>query len=144
MSLQVTLTHDLALCHALRRIVFIEEQNVPEAEEVDGRDAGALHLLALLEGQPVGCARLLVIGDTGKIGRVCVLQEYRGQGIGVALITRALEVLRAQPGVIRAKLGSQSHAIGFYERLGFTVQGEEYLDAGIAHRDMVLPFTNWP
>jgi predicted GNAT family N-acyltransferase len=144
MTLHVELTDDLALCHALRRIVFIEEQNVPEAEEVDGRDAGALHLLARLDGQPVGCARLLVMGDTGKIGRVCVLQEYRGQGIGVALIQSALEVLRAQPGVLRAKLGSQTHAIGFYEKLGFTAQGSEYLDAGIAHRDMVLSFTNWP
>ncbi len=144
MTLHVELTDDLALCHALRRIVFIEEQNVPEAEEVDGRDAGALHLLARLDGQPVGCARLLVMGDTGKIGRVCVLQEYRGQGIGVALIQSALEVLRAQPGVMRAKLGSQTHAIGFYEKLGFTPVGPEYLDAGIAHRDMVLSFTNWP
>ncbi len=144
MSLQVKLTDDLALCHALRRIVFIEEQSVPEAEEVDGRDAGALHLLARLDGLPVGCARLLVMGDTGKIGRVCVLQDYRGQGIGVALIQSALEVLRAQPGVLRAKLGSQTHAIGFYEKLGFTPVGPEYLDAGIAHRDMVLSFTNWP
>jgi predicted GNAT family N-acyltransferase len=144
MTLHVELTDDLALCHGLRRIVFIEEQNVPEAEEVDGRDAGALHLLARLDGQPVGCARLLVMGDTGKIGRVCVLQEYRGQGIGVALIQSALEVLRAQPGVMRAKLGSQTHAIGFYEKLGFTPVGPEYLDAGIAHRDMVLSFTNWP
>lgn len=144
MTLHVELTDDLALCHALRRIVFIEEQNVPEAEEVDGRDAGALHLLARLDGLPVGCARLLVMGDTGKIGRVCVLQDYRGQGIGVALIQSALEVLRAQPGVMRAKLGSQTHAIGFYEKLGFTAQGSEYLDAGIAHRDMVLSFTNWP
>jgi predicted GNAT family N-acyltransferase len=144
MSLKVELTDDLALCHALRRIVFIEEQSVPEAEEVDGRDAGALHLLARLDGLPVGCARLLVMGDTGKIGRVCVLQDYRGQGIGVALIESALEVLRAQPGVLRAKLGSQTHAIGFYEKLGFTPVGPEYLDAGIAHRDMVLSFTNWP
>jgi predicted GNAT family N-acyltransferase len=144
MSLQVKLTDDLALCHALRRIVFIEEQSVPEAEEVDGRDAGALHLLARLDGLPVGCARLLVMGDTGKIGRVCVLQDYRGQGIGVALIQSALEVLRAQPGVLRAKLGSQTHAIRFYEKLGFTPVGPEYLDAGIAHRDMVLSFTNWP
>jgi len=142
MNLHVELTDDLALCHALRRIVFIEEQNVPEAEEIDGRDAGALHLLARLDGQPVGCARVLVMGDTGKIGRVCVLPDYRGQGIGVALIQSALDVMRAQPGVMRAKLGSQTHAIGFYEKLGFTAQGPEYLDAGIAHRDMVRDVTN--
>lgn len=138
MSLEVALTDDLALCHALRRVVFIEEQNVPAAEEVDGRDAGALHLLARLAGQPVGCARVLLDAETGKIGRVCVLRDQRGRGIGVALIQAALAVLRDRPGITRAKLGAQTHAIGFYEKLGFQAIGAEYLDAGIAHQDMVL------
>jgi len=137
MSLDIGLTEDLAACHALRRIVFIEEQNVPEAEEVDGRDFDALHLLAMLDGQAVGCARILIAAETGKIGRVCVLREMRGQGIGIALINAALDALRRVEGVHRAKLGAQTHAIGFYEALGFVVEGPEYLDAGIAHRDMV-------
>ena len=137
MTLEVGLSEDLATCHALRRVVFIEEQKVPEADEVDGRDEGALHLLARLDGRAVGCARMLVDGATGKIGRVCVLAELRGQGIGVALIRAALEVLQGRPEVRRAKLGSQTHAIGFYEKLGFDVTGPEYLDAGIPHRDMV-------
>lgn len=137
MKLQVGLTDDLATCHALRRAVFILEQNVPEDEEVDGRDGDALHLLASLDGVPVGCARLLVLGDTVKIGRVCVLAAQRGTGVGVALIRAALDVARDLPSVTRAKLGSQTHAIGFYERLGFVAEGPEYLDAGIPHRDMV-------
>ena len=137
MTLEVALSEDLATCHALRRTVFIEEQQVPEADEVDGQDAEALHLLARLDGRAVGCARMLVDGATGKIGRVCVLAELRGQGIGVALIRAALEVLRERPEVQRAKLGSQTHAIGFYEKLGFVATGPEYLDAGIPHRDMV-------
>lgn len=137
MTLDVALTQDLAICHALRRRVFIEEQQVPEAEEVDGRDGSALHILARKDGEPIGCARILLTGDTGKIGRVCVLGECRGQGIGVALIKAALQVLRDQPGVTQAKLGSQTHAIGFYEKLGFRAVGPEYLDAGIAHRDML-------
>lgn len=141
MTLEVGLTDDLAACIALRRIVFIEEQNVPEADEVDGRDAGALHLLAQAHGEPVGCARLLVQGDTGKIGRVCVLRHLRGQGIGVALVRTALDVLRSCEGVTRAKLGAQVHAIGFYEKLGFHAIGPEYLDAGITHRDMIHVFT---
>lgn len=144
MSLDVSLTDDLALCHALRRVVFIEEQNVPASEEVDGRDADALHVLARLDGEPVGCARILLIGETGKIGRVCVLRDQRGRGIGVALIEAALGVLRAQPGITRAKLGSQTHAIGFYEKLGFQPVGAEYLDAGIAHQDMVLTLSDSP
>ncbi|MFU8899868.1 MAG: GNAT family N-acetyltransferase, partial [Roseinatronobacter sp.] len=119
MNLVVGLTENLAACHALRRVVFIEEQNVPQAEEVDGRDPDALHLLAVLDGQPVGCARILIAGETGKIGRVCVLREKRGQGIGVALINAALDVLHKRDGLHRAKLGAQTHAIGFYEALGF-------------------------
>ncbi|MFU8897701.1 ElaA protein [Roseinatronobacter thiooxidans] len=136
MSLDVALTTDMATCHALRRVVFIEEQNVPEVEEVDGRDGDALHILARLDGQAVGCARILIAGETGKIGRVCVLRDLRGQGIGIALINAALAALRNVDGVTRAKLGAQTHAIGFYEALGFVAEGPEYLDAGIAHRDM--------
>lgn len=130
-------TDDLAVCHALRRAVFIEEQNVPEAEELDDLDDQAIHLLAVQDGRPVGTARLLTQGETGKIGRVCVLAQGRGQGIGAALIDKALSVLAAQPGVRRARLGAQVHAIAFYQRLGFVAVGPEYDDAGIAHRDMV-------
>ncbi len=137
MTLHVALTDDLATCHALRREVFIIEQNVPEELEVDGRDPDALHLLAVLDGVPVGCARLLVVDGTMKIGRVCVRAALRGTGVGVALIRAALDVGRTLPGVTQAKLGSQTHAIGFYERLGFHATGPEYLDAGIPHRDMI-------
>ena len=137
MKAQIALTDDLQTCLALRRVVFIEEQQVPEAEEVDGRDGDALHLLAQIDGVPVGCARLLLSGETGKIGRVCVLRALRGQGIGAALIRAALDVLRDRPGITQARLGAQIHAIGFYEALGFVAEGPEYLDAGIRHRDMV-------
>lgn len=137
MTLDVGLTDDLATCHALRRVVFIEEQGVPEELEVDGRDGEALHLLARRDGRAVGCARLLVVGDTVKVGRVCVLAEERGQGVGVALIKAAVEAARSVKGAVRVKLGSQAHAIGFYEKLGFVAEGPEYLDAGIVHRDMI-------
>ena len=137
MTLVVERTHDLATCHALRRAVFIIEQGVSEAEEVDGRDADALHLLALLDGVAVGCARVLVAGDTAKIGRVCVLAAHRGAGVGAALTQEAVALARMLPGVTRAKLSSQTHAIGFYARLGFVATGDEYMDAGIPHRDMV-------
>lgn len=135
--LQVGLTDDLATCHALRRVVFIQEQSVDEALEVDGRDADALHLLARRDGQAVGCARILLLGPVGKIGRVCVLRAHRGAGIGAALIRAALDVLRDQPGITQAKLGAQTHALGFYENLGFRATGPDYMEAGIAHRDMV-------
>ncbi|MBN2759094.1 MAG: GNAT family N-acetyltransferase [Rhodobacteraceae bacterium] len=135
--LDVCLTDDLATCHALRRVVFIEEQNVDEALEVDGQDAAALHVLARLDGLPVGCARILIMGDTAKIGRVCVLRDHRGKGIGQALMRKAVEILAQNPEVRRAKLGSQVHAMAFYAGLGFQPMGDVYMEAGIAHRDMV-------
>ncbi|WP_347137755.1 GNAT family N-acetyltransferase [Paracoccus sp. SSK6] len=138
--MKIERTTDLAACHALRRAVFIEEQGVSEAEEMDGKDDQAIHLLASQDGQPVGSARILLMGDTGKIGRVCVLAQARGTGLGAALIRAALDVLRDQPGITRARLGAQTHAIGFYEKLGFVAHGPVYDDAGIPHRDMTREF----
>jgi ElaA protein len=135
---RIEVTRDIATCRALRRTVFIEEQGVSEADEVDGLDDSAIHLLALLNEDPVGTARLLLKGNTGKIGRVCVLPEARGTGLGAALIRAALAEFRTIPGVSRVTLGAQSHATGFYAALGFHVVGEEFIDAGIPHREMVL------
>ena len=121
----------------LRRRVFIEEQGISEADELDDLDDKAIHLLATLDGLPVGLARLLLHGDTGVIGRVCVLAEARGTGLGAALIRAALDELRHHPGITHVKLGAQTHAQGFYEALGFVAQGPIYDDAGIPHRNML-------
>jgi predicted GNAT family N-acyltransferase len=140
MNLQISETRDIAACRALRRVVFIEEQGVSEAIEVDTEDEAAIHLLAELDGAQVGSARLLLRGDHAKIGRVCVLASARGRGIGAALIRAAVERLRQIEGVAAVKLGAQTHALGFYQALGFEAFGPEYQDAGIAHRDMILRF----
>ncbi|WP_306155037.1 GNAT family N-acetyltransferase [Roseovarius sp. MMSF_3281] len=136
MTLAVALTDDVETCLALRRAVFIDEQGVSEAEEMDGRDGQAHHILATLKGRPVGCARILTKGKTGKIGRVCVLKEGRGRGIGAALVQACVDHIATLPGLTRAELGAQIHAIGFYEGLGFAAYGPDYDDAGIPHRDM--------
>ena len=120
----------------IRARVFIEEQGVSEADERDGRDAEALHLIAFDGDQPVGTARILIEGDTGKIGRVAVLADNRDTGLGKALILACLDELTTLRKT-RAKLGAQTHAIGFYQALGFTPTGPEYMDAGIPHQDMV-------
>lgn len=138
MSVQIESTRDIAACLDLRRVVFIEEQGVSEADERDDLDADAVHLLARVDGVAVGSARLLQQGGTGKIGRVCVLGSARGQGIGAALIRAAIEEFRGMPGVSKVKLGAQTHAIAFYQQLGFTAYGDVYDDAGIPHRDMVF------
>ncbi len=139
MTAHITRTDDLAACHAIRRVVFIDEQAVPEELEMDDLDGEAIHLLATVDGRPAGTARLLLRDEVGKIGRVAVLADRRGTGLGAALIRAALDELRAVPGVTTAKLGAQVHALGFYERLGFTAFGPVYDDAGIPHRDMTRP-----
>ena len=137
MSLPIAETRDIATCRLLRRVVFIDEQGVSEADERDDLDDIAIHLLAIENDQALGSARLIVQGATGKIGRVCVLQAARGRGIGAALIHAAVARLQKTPGVAKAKLGAQTHAIAFYQALGFTPVGEVYLDAGIDHQDMI-------
>lgn len=138
MTLLIAETRDIATCRALRRVVFIEEQGVSEADEVDDLDDGAIHLLASVQGTAIGSARLFVNGDTGKIGRVCVLRTARGAGHGAALILAAVARFRMIPGVKYATLGAQVHALGFYQALGFVAVGDVFQDAGIAHRKMIL------
>lgn len=133
---RIEVTDDIATCRALRRTVFIEEQGVSEADEIDDLDGIAIHLLAYLNDAPVGTARLLLMGKVGKIGRVCVLPKARGTGLGAALILSSLEELRRHPGVTEAYLGAQVHAVGFYEKLGFVVEGDEFIDADVPHRHM--------
>jgi predicted GNAT family N-acyltransferase len=117
---------------AIRSAVFISEQQVPPAEEWDGLDEQAWHFLALDAHQPVGCARLLA---DGTIGRMAVIKDYRGQGIGLQLLQQALKQAKQQ-GFQQATLAAQCHAIAFYQKLGFAVTSEIFLDAGIAHQMM--------
>ncbi|MEW9918062.1 GNAT family N-acetyltransferase [Marimonas sp. MJW-29] len=135
MSFSVALTDDLETCLALRRLVFMEEQGVSEADEIDGLDPECLHLLAVVDGAPAGTARVYLDGEVAKIGRVCVLREHRGTGLGAALIEKAIEVSKGK--AAQAKLGAQTHALDFYARFGFVATGRIYDDAGIPHRDMV-------
>lgn len=123
----------------LRRAVFVVEQKVPEDLEWDGLDPVARHLLALAPGgAPAGTLRWRVVGDAGKVERVCVAADHRGSGLGRKLMERVLEDIRATPGLRRAKLGAQVSAIPFYESLGFKAHGPVFDDAGIPHRDMGL------
>lgn len=119
----------------IRRRVFIEEQSVPEALEWDGLDENAVHVLASDDAnRPIGCARLL---PQGKIGRMAVLPEWRGSGVGRTMLETLVALARTQ-GLSEVRLSAQTHAIPFYEQAGFRVCSEIYDDAGIPHRDMVL------
>lgn len=120
---------------ALRRRVFIEEQHVPEEIELDADDARAFHALALEDGRPVGCGRMLEHGDCVKIGRMAVLPERRGAGVGRRVLEFLMEQARRR-GFRRAVLDAQLHAEGFYLKQGFIPVGDAFKEAGIMHRRM--------
>jgi predicted GNAT family N-acyltransferase len=114
----------------LRRLVFIVEQNVPQEEEWDGQDEDAWHWLATdIEDRPIGTARLL---PSGQIGRMAVLDNYRGLKVGQAMLEHAVDKAR-RLGFANVYLNAQSHALGFYQKAGFEAVGEEFMEAGIAH-----------
>ena len=138
MTLRIAPTTDIATCQALRRAVFIDEQGVDPELEVDGLDREATHLLAVKQGRAVGTARILFKGEVAKVGRVCVLPELRGTGMGKALMMAAIAECRSRFGLSEVRLGAQTYAIGFYQALGFVAEGPEFMDAGIPHREMVL------
>ena len=124
--------------HELKRIreaVFIVEQNVPVELEWDGLDPNARHVLAQSRGGvAMGTARLL---PDGQIGRMAVLKEWRGLGVGSALLEALLQIARNR-GFSQVFLNSQTRAVSFYSRRGFKVVSGEFMDAGIPHVKMVL------
>jgi len=125
----------------VREAVFVREQNVPSALEWDGSDAGCLHVLAEdSAGTPIGTGRLL---SDGHIGRMAVLATWRRCGVGSAILTELLRWATEQ-GMTELVLNAQAHALGFYQRHGFSAEGDVFLDAGIDHLRMrrVLSQTN--
>jgi predicted GNAT family N-acyltransferase len=118
----------------VRVTVFVHEQGVPADLECDAFDAVSRHALALdAQGRPIGTGRLL---PDGHIGRMAVLQAWRGRGVGAALLLRLLQAAR-EDGVQRVALNAQVRAVGFYSRYGFAPEGAEFFEAGIAHLAMV-------
>lgn len=120
---------------AIRVAVFVHEQGVSIADEVDGEDGACLHWLAEDVDGPAATLRVRLTGRAAKVQRVAVVARARGTGVGSALMRHVMTEL-ATMGVTHVSLGSQVAAIGFYERLGFVAHGPVYDDAGIAHRDM--------
>ncbi|WP_324783714.1 GNAT family N-acetyltransferase [Streptomyces sp. H51] len=151
-SYEVRVAEDAAdreACFALRTEVFVREQGVPEDLEYDEYDAVAVHLLAVREdGIALGTGRLLygeaaaskTGGDpsVGSLGRLAVAARARGLGVGAALVRAVEEAARAR-GLAAVDLHAQTHALGFYERLGYRAYGPVYPEAGIPHRAMRRP-----
>lgn len=136
----------LARVHALRWEVFVDEQGVLPAEELDGRDEpdSSVHLIAVDdEGRDVGTARLLTDDDEPgvvHVTRVAVLPRVRGQGVGrlvMAELERIAYAEHAVDGQVRVELSAQETALPFYAALGYQIGTERYLDARMWHRDAV-------
>ncbi|MEU4654173.1 GNAT family N-acetyltransferase [Streptomyces sp. NPDC023723] len=146
---EIRVAEDLAdreACFAVRKEVFVAEQGVDEDLEYDAHDAVAVHVLAVrADGVPLGTGRLLhgaaaagrTNGDAGvgSLGRLAVTRAARGLGVGAALV-RAIEDAARARGLTAVDLHAQTHALGFYQRLGYEAYGPEFPDAGIPHRAM--------
>jgi alpha-beta hydrolase superfamily lysophospholipase/predicted GNAT family N-acyltransferase len=118
----------------VRTEVFVREQGIPAALEIDGRDDACLHCVAWSDGEPVATGRLL---PDGHIGRMAVLPAWRRQGLG-GLILQALIDAAARRGDREVVLSAQAYVTGFYARHGFVAEGEPFEEAGIEHRQMRL------
>ncbi|MCU7844935.1 MAG: GNAT family N-acetyltransferase [Candidatus Thiodiazotropha sp. (ex Monitilora ramsayi)] len=126
---------DRPYLQAVREPVFVQEQGVPLEMEWDDDDLMAYHLLAIdSEQHPIGTARLL---GNGQIGRMAVLPEWRGRGVGRALLEGLLARAEAS-GIKKLFLHAQTSAEPFYAKAGFSPVGKVFYEADIPHRKMVL------
>jgi len=128
----------IAACMDLRWAVFVQEQGVPEEEEIDGEDDMCSHVLAQVGDRPVGAARFKFVNGYVKIQRVCVPKSERGKNIGADIIRFIVRHVQQASEATSVRLGAQVHALDFYRKLGFQEFGGEYMDAGIPHMDMQL------
>ena len=117
---------------AIRYEVFVDEQNVPEDLEIDGLDGEAKHVLTFVDEVPIGTGRIL---SDGHVGRVAVLKNFRGLGIGKSIMKELIKCAQ-DLSLEKVWLSSQWHAHSFYLDLGFVCVGEIYKEAGIDHIKM--------
>ena len=101
----------------IREKVFIQEQKVTPQLEWDGMDEKAIHFLVFNDKAAIGCARAIVIKDHMQLGRMAILKEYRGQGIGGALIEKAMTIAKLNQ-LSAIYISAQCHAIDFYKKFG--------------------------
>jgi len=122
----------------LRFEVFCKGQGVALEAERDGRDQEAVHLVAVEGPRVIGTCRLLVDDDVARLGRMAVEAAHRGRGVGAALLAEAERAMRGA-GADRIRLHAQTAARGVYDRAGYRVLGEEFVEEGIEHVAMEMP-----
>lgn len=117
---------------AVRTAVFVREQGIPAEHEWDVMDGQSVHCVACRGVRPIGTGRLL---PDGRIGRMAVESDARGQGVGAVILDALIDVARRR-GDRRVWLHSQRAAMGFYARRGFETIGEPFDEVGIEHVTM--------
>ena len=120
---------------AVRKLVFVDEQQVPLEEEIDQHEEHSEHFVLYNGETPVGAGRFRSVDSKGKFERICVLSSHRGNGSGALLMTE-IEKYAVKNGYTTLKLNAQTHALSFYEKLGYHITSDEFLDAGIPHKSM--------
>lgn len=126
--------------YSVRTTVFVGEQNVPPALEIDELEDEAVHFILYDEEQkPCGAGRFRTVGEFGKVERICVLKKARGNGAGHLIMDAIEQHAKTIKGLSTLKLDAQLHAIPFYEKRGYAVISGEFLDAGILHKTMTKP-----
>ncbi len=134
-SKRITLENDLKIAFHIRKEIFVKEQNVPledEFDEFDTLNGLAEHILVYYNEQPVGTGRVRWVDGYGKLERICILEPYRKFGLG-KVITRTLEKIAEEKGLSRVKLHGQTHAEGFYKKLGYQTSSNIFMEDGIPH-----------
>ncbi|SDB97801.1 GNAT family N-acetyltransferase [Shouchella lonarensis] len=142
---KVTQESDLQIALSMRKEVFINEQGVPPEEEIDAFDTlndQCEHVLVYENNQAIGTGRMRIVNNIGKLERICVRAPYRQLGAGKVII-EALEDIAREKELSQVKLDAQTHAEGFYQKLGYQVISNDiFMDAGIPHISMTKQLSN--
>ncbi|TQR11004.1 GNAT family N-acetyltransferase [Psychrobacillus soli] len=142
-SKRITVDSDLQKAFHIRKEVFVKEQGVPidaEFDEFDTLDGQCEHILVYYEEQPVGTGRLRTVDGLGKLERICILENYRKFGLGKVIIS-GLEEMAKEMGLSKVKLHGQTHAEGFYVKLGYQTSSDVFMEDGIPHILMIKTFS---
>lgn len=142
---QATTKQAIGICQGIRHKVFVVGQGIDPAIEQDGMDAACLHFLGtyinemhnVRSDHPAAAARIFPQGDTARIQRLAVLEEFRGRHFGVDLMRFMITLARGTD-YRQITLGAQLNVVDFYTKLGFTAVGEVYKEVGIIHQEMVM------
>ena len=132
---RIALEDDLRIAFHIRKEVFVKEQNVlleEEFDEFDTMNELSEHILVYYNDQPVGTGRVRWVDDFGKLERICILEPYRKFGLGKVTIG-TLEEIAEEKGLSRVKLHGQTHAEGFYKKLGYQTSSDIFMEDGIPH-----------